>query len=243
MTYAIYDLIADDIGQVTAAAQIPLALIYASSPCRLRPRPPCVPSSSILVRTCPRSAGREEAPREPRPPPGRSSSACSCCACPMAFAILGPCLAVPGRGGLLDRAGRPARRSAASTAGRCWPSRCSSSSGIIATRTEIADRLYDAALLLLGPLRAGLAYVNIGVSLGLLVDERCGPGGRRRASARSRSTTCARRAIRPSSRWASARARRSSARSCRRASRPSSTRRSPRCPPARCSRRRSSRPS
>ena len=38
--------------------------------------------------------------------------------------------------------------------------------GIIATRTEIADRLYDAALLLLGPLRAGLAYVNIGVSLG-----------------------------------------------------------------------------
>jgi tripartite ATP-independent transporter DctM subunit len=38
--------------------------------------------------------------------------------------------------------------------------------GIIATRTEIADRLYDAALLLLGPLRAGLAYVNIAVSLG-----------------------------------------------------------------------------
>jgi tripartite ATP-independent transporter DctM subunit len=38
--------------------------------------------------------------------------------------------------------------------------------GIVATRTEIADRLYDAALLLLGPLRAGLAYVNIGVSLG-----------------------------------------------------------------------------
>jgi tripartite ATP-independent transporter DctM subunit len=38
--------------------------------------------------------------------------------------------------------------------------------GIIATRTEIADRLYDAALLLLGPLRAGLAYVNMAVSLG-----------------------------------------------------------------------------
>jgi tripartite ATP-independent transporter DctM subunit len=38
--------------------------------------------------------------------------------------------------------------------------------GIVATRTEMADRLYDAALLLLGPLRAGLAYVNIGVSLG-----------------------------------------------------------------------------
>jgi tripartite ATP-independent transporter DctM subunit len=38
--------------------------------------------------------------------------------------------------------------------------------GIAATRTEIADRLYDAALLLLGPLRAGLAYVNIAVSLG-----------------------------------------------------------------------------
>jgi tripartite ATP-independent transporter DctM subunit len=38
--------------------------------------------------------------------------------------------------------------------------------GIAATRTEIADRLYDAAVLLLGPLRAGLAYVNIAVSLG-----------------------------------------------------------------------------
>lgn len=38
--------------------------------------------------------------------------------------------------------------------------------GTVATRTEIADRLYDAALLLLGPLRAGLAYVNIAVSLG-----------------------------------------------------------------------------
>jgi tripartite ATP-independent transporter DctM subunit len=38
--------------------------------------------------------------------------------------------------------------------------------GIVATRTEIADRLYDAALLFLGPLRAGLAYVNIAVSLG-----------------------------------------------------------------------------
>jgi tripartite ATP-independent transporter DctM subunit len=38
--------------------------------------------------------------------------------------------------------------------------------GTVATRTEIADRLYDAALLVLGPLRAGLAYVNIAVSLG-----------------------------------------------------------------------------
>ena len=38
--------------------------------------------------------------------------------------------------------------------------------GIVATRTEIADRLYDAAVLFLGPLRAGLAYVNIAVSLG-----------------------------------------------------------------------------
>jgi tripartite ATP-independent transporter DctM subunit len=38
--------------------------------------------------------------------------------------------------------------------------------GVTATRTEIADRLYDAALLLLGPLRAGLAYVNIAVSFG-----------------------------------------------------------------------------
>ncbi len=38
--------------------------------------------------------------------------------------------------------------------------------GTVATRSEIADRLYDAALLMLGPLRAGLAYVNIAVSLG-----------------------------------------------------------------------------
>ena len=38
--------------------------------------------------------------------------------------------------------------------------------GIVATRTEMADRLYDFAVLLLGGLRAGLAYVNIGVSLG-----------------------------------------------------------------------------
>jgi tripartite ATP-independent transporter DctM subunit len=38
--------------------------------------------------------------------------------------------------------------------------------GIVATRTEIADRLFDAALLLLGSLRAGLAYVNIAVSFG-----------------------------------------------------------------------------
>lgn len=38
--------------------------------------------------------------------------------------------------------------------------------GIIATRTEMADRLYDFAVQLLGGLRAGLAYVNIGVSVG-----------------------------------------------------------------------------
>lgn len=37
--------------------------------------------------------------------------------------------------------------------------------GIVASRSEIADRLYDAAVLLLGPLRAGLAYVNIAVSV------------------------------------------------------------------------------
>ena len=38
--------------------------------------------------------------------------------------------------------------------------------GITATRTQIASLLYDAVELMLGPLRAGLAYVNIGVSLG-----------------------------------------------------------------------------
>ncbi len=37
--------------------------------------------------------------------------------------------------------------------------------GIVASRSEIADRLYEAAVLVLGPLRAGLAYVNIAVSV------------------------------------------------------------------------------
>ena len=71
--------------------------------------------------------------------------------------------------------------------------------GIIATRTEIADRLYDAAVLLLGPLRAGLAYVNVGVSLGFswmsgaALADAAGIGS-------SRSITCDGKAIRPSSR-------------------------------------------
>jgi len=84
---------------------------------------------------------------------------------PMAFAILGPCLAyliVEGYSlGLAVRLMVGGINS--------WPLLAVPLFilvGIVATRTEIAARLYDAVLMLLGPLRAGLAYVNIGVSLG-----------------------------------------------------------------------------
>jgi tripartite ATP-independent transporter DctM subunit len=84
---------------------------------------------------------------------------------PMAFAILGPCLLyLVGEGYSIGLAFRLAMGGINS-----WPLLAVPLFilvGIVATRTEIADRLYDAALLLLGPLRAGLAYVNIGVSLG-----------------------------------------------------------------------------
>ena len=84
---------------------------------------------------------------------------------PMAFAILGPCLAyLIAEGYSLGLAVRLVVGGINS-----WPLLAVPLFilvGIVATRTEIAARLYDAALLLLGPLRAGLAYVNIGVSLG-----------------------------------------------------------------------------
>ena len=84
---------------------------------------------------------------------------------PMAFAILGPCLAyLVAEGYSLGLAVRLVVGGINS-----WPLLAVPLFilvGIVATRTEIAARLYDAALLLLGPLRAGLAYVNIGVSLG-----------------------------------------------------------------------------
>ena len=84
---------------------------------------------------------------------------------PMAFAILGPCLAyLVAEGFSLGLAVRLVVGGINS-----WPLLAVPLFilvGIVATRTEIAARLYDAALLLLGPLRAGLAYVNIGVSLG-----------------------------------------------------------------------------
>ncbi|HEX5590969.1 MAG TPA: TRAP transporter large permease [Candidatus Limnocylindrales bacterium] len=83
---------------------------------------------------------------------------------PMAFAILGPCLAY-----LITEdysLGLAIRLAMAGI--NSWPLLAVPLFillGIVATRTEIADRLYDAALLSLGRLRAGLAYVNIGVSL------------------------------------------------------------------------------
>jgi tripartite ATP-independent transporter DctM subunit len=84
---------------------------------------------------------------------------------PMAFAILGPCLAyLVLEGYSLGLALRLVIDGIDS-----WPLLAVPLFilvGITATRTEIADRLYEAVLLLLGPLRAGLAYVNIGVSLG-----------------------------------------------------------------------------
>ncbi len=84
---------------------------------------------------------------------------------PMAFAILGPCLAyLIVEGFSLGLAVRLVVGGINS-----WPLLAVPLFilvGIVATRTEIASRLYDAVLMLLGPLRAGLAYVNIGVSLG-----------------------------------------------------------------------------
>ena len=84
---------------------------------------------------------------------------------PMAFAILGPCLVyLVMEGYSIGLAVRLVIDGIDS-----WPLLAVPLFilvGITATRTEIADRLYDAALMLLGPLRAGLAYVNIGVSLG-----------------------------------------------------------------------------
>jgi tripartite ATP-independent transporter DctM subunit len=84
---------------------------------------------------------------------------------PMAFAILGPCLAyLIAEGFSLGLAARLVVEGINS-----WPLLAVPLFilvGIVATRTDIAARLYDAAVLLLGPLRAGLAYVNIGVSLG-----------------------------------------------------------------------------
>ena len=161
-----YRLIDDDIGQVTAAAEIPLAVIYtvvawsASRSTALR---------AVVAIARAGSPGdpdrREEARvslvlllvRDPR--------SCSSCACPMAFAILGPCLVyLVMEGYSLGLAVRLVVDGIDS-----WPLLAVPLFilvGIMATRTEIADRLYDAALMLLGPLRAGLAYVNIGVSLG-----------------------------------------------------------------------------
>ena len=84
---------------------------------------------------------------------------------PMAFAILGPCLLyLVGEGNSIGLAFRLV------VAGiNSWPLLAVPLFilvGVTATRTQIADRLYEAVVLLLGPLRAGLAYVNIGVSLG-----------------------------------------------------------------------------
>lgn len=84
---------------------------------------------------------------------------------PMAFAILGPCLLyLVTHDYSLGLAVRLALGGINS-----WPLLAVPLFilvGIVATRTEMADRLYDLAVQTLGTLRAGLAYVNIGVSLG-----------------------------------------------------------------------------
>ena len=166
MAYSIYDLIATDIGQRTPAAEIPLAWIYVV---------PMVGFVLTLLRAAlwivvadiPQVRGRR---------PSRSGSMSLALLLililglfllrvPMAFAILGPCLLyLIGEGYSMGLAFRLAMAGIDS-----WPLLAVPLFilvGIIATRTEIADRLYDAAVLLLGPLRAGLAYVNVGVSLG-----------------------------------------------------------------------------
>jgi tripartite ATP-independent transporter DctM subunit len=84
---------------------------------------------------------------------------------PMAFAILGPCLVYL----LLEGYSIGLAVRLVMGGINSWPLLAVPMFilvGVTATRTEIADRLYDAALAILGPLRAGLAYVNIGVSLG-----------------------------------------------------------------------------
>ena len=87
---------------------------------------------------------------------------------PMAFAILGPCL------GYLLYEGFTAHLAVRLMMQgiNSWPLLAVPLFillGLVATRTEIADRLYDFAVLMLGPLRAGLAHVNIFVSLGFSV--------------------------------------------------------------------------
>jgi tripartite ATP-independent transporter DctM subunit len=84
---------------------------------------------------------------------------------PMAFAILGPCLAYL----LIEDYSVGLAVRLVVNGIDSWPLLAVPMFilvGTTATRTEISDRLYEAALALLGPLRAGLAYVNIGVSLG-----------------------------------------------------------------------------
>jgi tripartite ATP-independent transporter DctM subunit len=84
---------------------------------------------------------------------------------PMAFAIIGPCLLY-----LITHDYSLGLAVRLVTGGiNSWPLLAVPLFilvGIVATRTEMADRLYDFAVQLLGGLRAGLAYVNIGVSLG-----------------------------------------------------------------------------
>jgi tripartite ATP-independent transporter DctM subunit len=155
LVYATYDFMTHDRGQVTAAAQIPLTIIYAVVAASRRP--PCGPSSS--------SAG---SPGDQDRRKGRvslallgPSSCCSSCASRWRSPSWAPACTSPSSLGLAVRLVVEGINS--------WPLLAVPLFilvGIVATRTEIAARLYDAALLLLGPLRAGLAYVNIGVSLG-----------------------------------------------------------------------------
>ena len=162
--YATYDFMTHDRGQVTAAAQMPAGGHLRGRRLRLRVDRP--------ARGChhPGAGSRGDPDREEV---GRMSLAILLVVIillfllrvPMAFAILGPCLAyLIVEGYSLGLAVRLVVGGINS-----WPLLAVPLFilvGIVATRTEIAARLYDAVLMLLGPLRAGLAYVNIGVSLG-----------------------------------------------------------------------------
>ena len=164
MAYACYQLIADDIGQVTPAAEIPLAWIYTM---------PLVGFALTALRAVlaigmldiPAIAGRS----------GRGAVSIGLLLVlviglfllrvPMAFAIMGPCLLYL----VLEDYSLGLAVRLVIDGIDSWPLLAVPLFilvGITATRTQIAAMLYDAVQLLLGPLRAGLAYVNIGVSLG-----------------------------------------------------------------------------
>ena len=164
MAYACYQLIVDDIGQVTPAAEIPLAWIYAM---------PLIGFALTALRAV-LAIGMLDIPAIAGTLGERAVSiglllvlviGLFLLRVPMAFAIMGPCLLYL----VLEDYSLGLAVRLVIDGIDSWPLLAVPLFilvGITATRTQIAAMLYDAVQLLLGPLRAGLAYVNIGVSLG-----------------------------------------------------------------------------